>query len=59
MKNTLKTILLALAVVLFAPAALAEDAKAAAPKAKPAAKPATKPDAKSDEAKKAAPAATK
>ena len=40
MKNTLKTILLALAVVLFSPAALAEDAKAAAPKAKPAAKPA-------------------
>ena len=41
MKGILKTILVALVVVLFAPAALAEEAKAGAPKAKPAAKPAT------------------
>jgi len=39
-KSTLRVVLAALAVALFAPAALAEDAKAAAPKAKPAAKPA-------------------
>jgi quercetin dioxygenase-like cupin family protein len=37
MKGILKTILVALVVVLFAPAALAEEAKAGAPKAKPAA----------------------
>jgi hypothetical protein len=41
MKGILRTILVAMAVVLFAPAALAEEAKAGAPKAKPAAKPAT------------------
>jgi anti-sigma factor ChrR (cupin superfamily) len=41
MKAILKTILVALVVVLFAPAALAEEAKAGAAKAKPAAKPAT------------------
>jgi quercetin dioxygenase-like cupin family protein len=41
MKGVLKTILAALVVVLFAPAALAEEAKAGAAKAKPAAKPAT------------------
>ena len=41
MKCILRTILVALVVVLFAPAALAEEAKAGAAKAKPAAKPAT------------------
>ena len=41
MKSILRTTLVALAVAIFAPAALAEEAKAAAPKAKPAAKPAT------------------
>jgi hypothetical protein len=41
MKNILRTLLVAVAVVLLAPAALAEEAKAGAPKAKPAAKPAT------------------
>ena len=41
MKGILRTILVALVVVLFAPAALAEEAKAGAAKAKPAAKPAT------------------
>ena len=41
MKVILRTILVALVVVLFAPAALAEEAKAGAPKAKPVAKPAT------------------
>jgi anti-sigma factor ChrR (cupin superfamily) len=41
MKSILRTILVAMAVALFAPAALAEEAKAGAPKAKPAAKPAT------------------
>jgi anti-sigma factor ChrR (cupin superfamily) len=40
MKSILRTILVTLAVVLFAPAALAEEAKAGAAKAKPAAKPA-------------------
>jgi hypothetical protein len=40
MKGILKTILVALVVVLFAPAALAEEAKAGTAKAKPAAKPA-------------------
>lgn len=40
MKSILRITLVALAVVLFAPAALAEEAKAGAPKAKPAAKPA-------------------
>ena len=40
MKSILRTTLVALAVVLFAPAALAAEAKAGAPKAKPAAKPA-------------------
>jgi len=38
MKNVVKTMLVALAVVLFAPAALADEAKAGAAKAKPAAK---------------------
>ena len=38
MKDILKTILVALVVVLFAPAALAEEAKAGPTKAKPAAK---------------------
>jgi quercetin dioxygenase-like cupin family protein len=41
MKGILKAALIALAVVLFAPAALAEEAKAGATKAKPTAKPAT------------------
>jgi quercetin dioxygenase-like cupin family protein len=41
MKGIVRTLLVALAVFLFAPAAVAADAKAAAPKAKPAAKPAT------------------
>jgi len=40
MKNVVRTMLVALVVVLFAPAALAEEAKAGATKAKPAAKPA-------------------
>jgi len=40
MKSILRTTLVALAVALFAPAALAEEAKAGAPKPKPAAKPA-------------------
>ena len=40
MKGILRTILAALVVVLFAPAALSEEAKAGAAKAKPAAKPA-------------------
>jgi quercetin dioxygenase-like cupin family protein len=39
MKDILRTILVALVLVLFAPAALAEEAKAGAGKAKPAAKP--------------------
>ena len=39
MKGILRTILVALVLVLFAPAALAEEAKAGAGKAKPAAKP--------------------
>jgi beta-alanine degradation protein BauB len=41
MKSILRTTLVAVAVVLFAPAALAEEAKAGAPKAKPAAMAAT------------------
>jgi quercetin dioxygenase-like cupin family protein len=40
MKGILRTILVALVLVLFAPAALAEEAKAGAGNAKPAAKPA-------------------
>ncbi len=40
MKVALKTLLMVLAVALFAPAALADEAKAGAAKAKPAAKPA-------------------
>ena len=45
MKGILRTILAALVVVLFAPAALAEEAKAGAAKAKPTAKAAPKPAA--------------
>jgi quercetin dioxygenase-like cupin family protein len=41
MKGILRTILVALVVVLFSPGAFAEEAKAGAAKAKPAAKPAT------------------
>ncbi|MFI5120591.1 MAG: cupin domain-containing protein [Thermoanaerobaculia bacterium] len=40
MKGVLRAVLVSLVVVLFAPAALAEEAKAGAAKAKPAAKPA-------------------
>jgi quercetin dioxygenase-like cupin family protein len=41
MKGIFRTILVTLVIVLFAPAALAEEAKAGAAKAKPAAKPAS------------------